>query len=307
MKDAEGNFMQISAYEALINKDGSAVPGIREDVAMTEDDLEAVRAMIQQEYMRHQGNYSSMTKSPIEGSILGQLIMFFRKYLVPSIEVRFKGLADKGDPRNWISGEAQLGWWTGFFKVFEYYGATAGLKELILPAFANKNSSVDLYYRNKMYQARRDILTAVAFTMAYAVARSLIYSNGDDDDKELTWAQMQSLRVLVKVSNEARSLTPIPHFGKMDDYITNFSTFTTAFSEGKNLVKLVENLGYYTGYELFDSEYMYDLGYYQRREGRYEKGDPKFFKGISKLTGIENIQDIFSPEYALKQQYQGKK
>jgi hypothetical protein len=93
----------------------------------------------------------------------------------------------------------------------------------------------------------------------------------------------------------------------MDDYITNFSTFTTAFSEGKNLVKLVENLGYYTGYELFDSDYMYDLGYYQRREGRYEKGDPKFYKGLTKLTGIENIQDIFSPQYALKQQYQGKK
>lgn len=305
--DSKGNFVQISAYEALINKDGSAIPGIREDVAMTQEDLEGVRAMVQQEYMRHQGNYSSMTKSPIEGSFLGQLIMFFRKYLVPAIEVRFKGMADTGDPKNWLSGEAQLGWWTGFFRIFEYYGVGAGFKELFLPAFLNKNSSVDLYYRNKMFQVKRDILVATALTMAYAVARSLIYAEGDDDDKELTWSQMQALRVLVKVANEGRSLTPLPHIGKVDDYITNFSTFTTAFSEGKNVAKLVENLIYYTGYEVFDSDYAYDLGYYQRREGRYEKGDAKFYKGITKLTGIENIQDIFDPQYALKQQYQSKK
>ena len=306
-KDGQGNLVQTSAYEALINVEGSVIPGIRNDVAMTEEDLEAIRAITHQEYMRHQGNYSSMTKSPIEGSMLGQLLMFFRKYLVPAVEVRFKGMFDSGDPRNWMAGEAQLGWWTGFFRLFEYYGLATGFKELFLPNFLNKNSSVDLYYRNKMFQVKRDILVAATLTMAYAVARSLIYSGDDDDDKELTWAQMQSLRVLVKVSNEARSLTPIPHIGKIDDYITNFSTFTTAFSEGKNLAKLVENLIYYTGYEVFDSQYMYELGYYQRREGRYEAGQPKFYKGITKLTGIENIQDIFDPQYALKQQYQGKK
>ena len=263
--------------------------------------------MIHQEYLRHQGNYSSLTKSPIEGSFLGQLLMFFRKYLVPAVEVRFKGMFDSGDPRNWVSGEAQLGWWTGFFKLFQYYGGKEGLKELILPNFLNKNSSVDLYYRNKMFQVKKDVLAAVAFATAYAIARSLIYTGSDDDDEELTWAQMQSLRVLVKVANETRSLTQLQHFGKMDDYITNFSTFTTAFSEGKNLVNLVENMGYYAGYEVFDSDYAFDLGYYQKRSGRYEKGDPKFYKGLAKLTGIENIQDIFEQEYALKQQYQGKK
>jgi hypothetical protein len=306
-KNAAGEFEQISAYDALVNVDGSVTPGIREDVAMTLDDLEGLRGMIQQEYLRHQGNYSSLTKSPIEGSFLGQLLMFFRKYLVPAVEVRFKGMFDSGDPRNWVSGEAQLGWWTGFFKLFQYYGGKEGLKELILPNFLNKNSSVDLYYRNKMFQVKKDVLAAVAFATAYAIARSLIYTGSDDDDEELTWAQMQSLRVLVKVANETRSLTPLPHWGKMDDYITNFSTFTTAFSEGKNLVNLVENMGYYAGYEVFDSDYAFDLGYYQKRSGRYEKGDPKFYKGLAKLTGIENIQDIFEPEYALKQQYQGKK
>ena len=117
----------------------------------------------------------------------------------------------------------------------------------------------------------------------------------------------RKLRVLVKVANEGRSLTPLPHIGKVDDYITNFSTFTTAFSEGKNVAKLAEQLIYYGAYETFDSEYAYELGYYQRREGRYEAGQPKFYKGISKISGWENIQDIFDPQYALKQQYQGKK
>ena len=113
-KDANGQFVEVSAFEALEDVPNSAIPAIRKDVAMDYSDLEGIKVEVQNEYIRHQGNYSPLTQAAAESGFVGILMFFFRKYLVGALEVRFKGAFGLGDPKNWLAGEAQVGWWTAF-------------------------------------------------------------------------------------------------------------------------------------------------------------------------------------------------
>jgi hypothetical protein len=305
-KDQEGKLVTVSAYEALVDS-GLATPGIRYDVAMTMEDLEAIRNRTHQEYLQYQGNYADQNQTKIESSMFGVLLMFFRKYLEPFIENRFKGAFGIGDPKNWVAGDMQMGWWTAFFKIFGDKGMLQGASQL-LPEFLSTKiggAKYNEYYKSKAGQVRREILFAFLATFAYVSLRGLLYGTDDDEDKdkELTWAQMNSMRLMAKVANESRSMVWIPYIGKADDFISNFATFTSAFNEGKTISKLVENTGYYLSYELFDSEYAHKRGYYQKDSYRYERDTPKAIANMLQLSGIENALDFFEPEFAVKKQF----
>jgi hypothetical protein len=305
-KDELGNNITVNAYEALVDN-GSATPGFRADVAIDQSDLDAIRSRTQQEYMQMQGNYASWTQPKIASTMWGALLLYYRKYLEPFIENRFKGAFGVGDPKNWAAGQAQIGWWTAFGRIIRNAGPSKALYAL-LPGFISDKMNIEgvnPYYRAKAAQLRRELTYATIAMFAYTALRSLRY--GDDDEKEeLTWAQMQAMRVLAKVSNESRSMVWIPPIGRADDFIQNFATFTTAFNEGKTLVKMTENLGYYMAYETFDSETAFDRGYYQIRSYRFEAGDPKVLANIYSLTGIENVLDVINPEYSVSKLYKKK-
>ena len=307
-KDENGEFVEISAYDALEDVRNSALPNIRKDVAMDYSDLEGIKSQVQNEYIRHQGNYSPLTQAPAEAGFIGVLMFFFRKYLVGALEVRFKGAFGIGNPKNWISSEAQVGWWTAVSQVIGNYGVRSTLKSM-LPGFAVDKlggSDVPLVLRNKVFQARNETLIAITLYVMSVQLRAMVFPGDDDDEVELTWSQMQAMRALAKVSNESRSMVPIPIAGKLEDYIKNFATFTTALNEFQNYAKMLNNGLYYILYEVFESDYFYDQSYYQRRAGRYEAGDAKIVKDIYKVTSIENIQDAIDPSYSLKELYKKK-
>lgn len=305
-KDAQGQIVQVTAYDALVNGAG-ATPQIRADVDMTMEDLEGIRSITYNEYLKFQGNYSNYMKPAVESSIAGILMTFFRKYLVTGVENRFKGAFGIGDPKNWTSGRIQVGWWTAMMQIMKYGQRGAGV-EAILPGFVSKAlgmNKLNTFYASKAMQARREVVVALVLTMAFVTLRSLVY--GDDDDKEeVNWASLQAMRMFGKVANESRSMVWIPVIGKTDDYITNFSTFTSAFNEGKMVGQLISNTFFYTTYGMFEWEYAQEMGFYQRRAGRFEKGDPKVLANLLKLSGIENILDIFEPIYAVKEMYKRK-
>jgi hypothetical protein len=179
----------------------------------------------------------------------------------------------------------------------------------MLPGFAVDKlggSDVPLVLRNKVFQARNETLIAITLYVMSVQLRAMVFPGDDDDEVELTWSQMQAMRALAKVSNESRSMVPIPIAGKLEDYIKNFATFTTALNEFQNYAKMLNNGLYYILYEVFESDYFYDQSYYQRRAGRYEAGDAKIVKDIYKVTSIENIQDAIDPSYSLKELYKKK-
>ena len=305
--DENGEKMMVSAIEALYD-DGSGIPAIRKDVAMSYEDLDAIKASVQEEYKSHQGNYSSWTQAPAEAGFIGILLFFFRKYLIPALELRFKGTFGIGDPKNWIAGEAQIGWWTAVGRVLGQYGPKQLLKSM-LPGFAVQGlggSEIPMLLRNKLFKARNEFMMSFMALYLYVQLRDMVYSDDDDDDDKLNWAQMQAMRSLSKVTNESRSLVPIPISGNLEDYIKTFATFTTAFNEFQTYSTALEH-GLYLGmYNMTDSDYFYEMSHYMRRSGRYDKGDVKLTKDFMKIAGIENIQDIFDPQFALKEQYKKK-
>jgi hypothetical protein len=308
-KDDKGDLVQIKAYDALVDN-GTMTPGIRSDVAMTIEDLESIRAKTQQEYLQHQGNYAKQNQTKFESGMIGTLAFFFRKYLVPFVENRFKGSLGIGDPKGWLSGQPQMGWWTATANIFRDAGAVQGLLSFLPEFISEKTGKVKIneFYKIKAAQRRREMLNGLIWTMAYVLFRGLVY---DDDDKKavdrLSWAEMQSLRVMAKVSNESRSMLYFPLIGKGDDFIKNFSTLTSAFNEGAVVFDAFENLVYYIGYEWFDSEFAYEMGYYQKKTFRYDEGTAKFIANLNKLTPLENVHDFIDPKAALKTAYQKKK
>lgn len=308
-KDEKGDLVFITAHDALVDN-GSMTPGIRSDVAMTMDDLEAIRSKTRAEYLQHQGNYAKQNQTKFESSMIGTLAFFFRKYLVPFAENRFKGSFGMGDPKNWNSGQVQLGWWTAMANIFRDSGFFQLVLSLIPETISEKTGKLKTneFYKIKAAQARREVMIGAIWTMVYMLCRGLVY---DDDDKQkvekLSWAQMQALRTLAKVSNESRSMLFVPFVGKGEDFIKNFSSFTSAFNEGIQVFDAFENLVYYIGYEVFDSEFAYDRGYYKKKTFRYSAGTPKVVSNLNKLSGLENWQDLINPVPALKTMYQKKK
>lgn len=308
-RDSEGELMTISAYDALVDN-GEMTPGIRSDVAMTKDDLESIRAKTQQEYLFYQGNYAAQNQTKFESGMIGTLAFFFRKYLVPFVENRFKGSFGMGDPKAWLAGKPRLGWWTAMANIFRDLGLGQTVLSLIPETLSERTGKLKTneFYKIKAAQARREIMIGAIWTMAYMLLRSFVY---DDDDKKavdkLSWSQMQALRLMAKVSNESRSMLYVPLVGKGDEFIKNFSSFTSAFNEGSVIADMFENLIYYIGYEVFDSETAYDMGFYKKKTNRYPKGYPKLFANFIKLSGLENIQDLINPKAAVKTAYQKKK
>jgi hypothetical protein len=201
-----------------------------------------------------------------------------------------------------------VGWWTAVGQI-ALYGEKGTLTQALLPGFVSKAfglNKLDTFYKSKAMQLRREIVAAILFTIAYATVRGMVYNDDDDEEKELGWAALQGMRVIAKVSNETRSLMWLPAIGKADDYITNFSTFTTAFNEAKVFFSLFTNLFWYVTAGVFDWEYAKEMGFYEKRTTRYEEGQPKALANLVKLSGVENMLDIFNPEPSVKELYKKK-
>jgi hypothetical protein len=133
--------------------------------------------------------------------------------------------------------------------------------------------------------------------MLYNALRASLYDNDDDD---LSYAELMMMRSLVKMSNETRSMIPMPIVGKPGDYIDNFGQFTSAFREGKTIWDGIEHGLYYVDYQFTGDDYAYQKGFYQKDTPRFEAGDAKVWKNLSDLTGYSNIVDVLSPYEAAK-------
>ena len=130
-----------------------------------------------------------------------------------------------------------------------------------------------------------------------------------DDDEELDMITGNMIRVLWGVKGETLSLNPIPVYGGADEYIRNFTNFTSLTRDFQNVGKVLSHglsLAYVKsmgGVEPDEDEdsLLYQMAYakavYQRKTGMYEAGDPKLTKDLHDLTGFKNFRDFFDPNY----------
>lgn len=309
-KDADGNTVYVNAIDAFTSY-GNKI-GLRKDVNITDEEMSSLKGTIMTEIYRFQGNYSAYTKTRFGSTLLGSLYEYYRKYLIPAVSTRFSigGFEGVGSAYSWDSEEAYTGWYVALGRMFKYYGfgktSKALLYDTFLPGFVKRAMPLTdselsdegaEYYRSRAGMAAREILFALAFYMLYQALRDMLR---DSDDDELSYAELMTIRSLVKVTNESRSLVPLPIIGKPADYIDQFGQFTTALREGETLWNLSENALWYVDYSLTGSEHAYERGFYQRDAGRFEEGDAKIMKNLNDLLSISNIQDVIDPQLAAK-------
>jgi hypothetical protein len=151
--------------------------------------------------------------------------------------------------------------------------------------------------------AGRELLGAYLCLQLYWTLRSML---NDSDDDDLSYAELMLMRSLVKMTNETRSLVPAPIIGKPEDYIDTFSSYTSAFKEGKTLWNIGKHSLYYFDYQLTGNEGAYERGFYQKDTDRFESGDAKLYKDFSDISGYSNMVDVASPYEAAKNALKSK-
>ena len=97
----------------------------------------------------------------------------------------------------------------------------------------------------------------------------------------------------------------------MDDYIKNFTAFTTMTTEIARLPKVLAHALAVTyagtvggwGEEPGEDDLLYELAYksayYSREQGPYQAGDWKLSKDFADFSGWKNIRNFAHPGYAL--------
>lgn len=299
--DADGNVVMVNGIEAF-GEDSAGRIIRREDVDISEDDARMLKRKVFNQITEIQGNYADYTKTNIEGDILGMLLLYYRKYFPSALATRFGRARD-----NWENAEYKVGWYRIVWDMMtKYYGFGETMKAM-LPGFVADRvggTKVNEFYRTRAQRAGREVLAAFMMMVLFNTLRNLIFE--DDDEEELPWMTAQFARTFAKVSNETRALVPLPTIGKMEDYVDNFTTFTTAFREGKTLAKFANNGISWMMYQTFGGEEFYEQAFYQRKYGPYEKGDAKVLKNFNDLTGYDNIQALFEPGYKVKEQYRNR-
>jgi hypothetical protein len=321
--DEKGETVMIPAHEAY-TRGANNILERRSDVLFDQEDENRLRNIIYSEMRRAQGNYASSDQTKFEETVVGKLVFFYRKYLVPQMLNRFGYLRP-----NWEAGEAALGYWRAVAMSWKYYGSSNTLKHFILGTKLAKKmgSTVDLInvtdksgrtvqrqgdlYTRKIAQARRDAFVMAMMTILSMMLMSYIRRK-DDDDEEIGMLEGNALRIFWGTKGEVLSMFPLG--GGSDEYIRNFTSLTVYTRElnavkrmGSHTWNLVFAMLYNGGEEPdpdVDGETAYQTwkdAFYTRKSGRFEEGDAKIIKDIEDLTGIRNFRDIFDPSDRVQQ------
>jgi hypothetical protein len=304
-KDAEGNDELIPAHEVYF-KDSNGTISRRNDVEYTQEDENRLRNTIYSEMRRAQGNYAKDDRTPFEENVVGKLVFFFRKYLIPQFLNRFGYLRP-----NWESGEVAVGYWRAFVTAYRYYGPKEITKHLVVGSkklLREDKSKMNEFYAGKVQHAKRDAITMALFTVLGLMALTYVRKK-DDDDEELSFLEGNAIRVLWGVQGETQSMFPIG--GGSKEYVRNFTTFT-AYTREFNALMSTTNHGFnlllsyiINGAEEPDEDdggWKYEIwknSHYMRKAGSYEKGDAKLMKDFFDLTGIKNFRDIADPNWRI--------
>jgi hypothetical protein len=286
----DGTKSMVNAWEAYgETADGEIIikPGYN---WTKQDESEFLRNMYS-EIRRTQGNYADIDKTKVENNIFGRLGMFFRKYLVPAVQNRFGSLREDHE-----AAQISMGYYNALFKAVRYFG----FKNTFLSLF--KKDKINEFYSQRVFWAAREMLVAVVLYLVGGFLKDAFKAIADEPDEEKTigdYALMNMMAVFIKVDRETRSLVPLPWFGGIDNYATEFTSFTNSGSDIKVISNTLTHGLALAAAQVSDAEWIDQKAYYQRKYSQFEKGDPKIYKDLQDATGIMNIYNLINPETRL--------
>ena len=325
-RDAKGDVIMIPAHQAY-HKDINGNLAIRKDVNYTRADEKRVRNIIYSEMRRAQGNYAKNDQTEFESRVLGKMVFFFRKFLVPQFLNRFGYLRP-----NWEAGEMALGYWKATARAVKLFGVGNTMKEFLVgsdtlsklglsggvktyvikdPKTGKiiRSENVGDFYAKRVHHARRDAIAMLLLTALSMLLVSFV-KRRDDDDEELSMLEGNAIRVIWGTKGETVSMFPVGQGSQ--EYIKNFTTAIPFVREFTAVIKML-NHGFKYGMAMtmnggeepdpdYDSELYQGIwkdAFYSRQSGAYEKGDAKLGKDFMDLTGLKNFRDILDPNYRI--------
>lgn len=312
--DKDGNPVRVPAHQAYVKTSEGFM--LDPTVEYTAADETRLRNIIYSEVRRAQGNYAGSDKTKFEEGILGRLVFFYRKYLIPTFVNRFGYLRP-----NWESGDAALGYWRAMISIFRQAGVREGAKHLFLGGWTDLNTNkrfgenkVGVFMTERASHASRDMAVMAMLVVISNLILQYVKAYDDEDPEEVTFkefALFNLFRIMWGVKGETTSMFPLG--GGSQEYIRNFTTLTTytrelnslkntsahLFNQGLNL--FVNGMDVPTEFASEFAKEVYKDSHYMRKQGAYEKGDSKLMKDLYDLTGMKNIRDLFNPMNRIEQ------
>lgn len=320
--DSNGQPILVPAHAAYVEKNG--ILEIDPMVDYTKEDEKFLRNVIYSEVRRAQGNYAKVDQTPFESKLLGRVMFFFKKFLVPQLLNRFGHMR-----ANWEDGGVAVGYWRAtwdmlfnlegfsksqfwapFFlgtKVSKKLGVNMNTYTVKDPKTGKPLKQIDVgdYYAKHLTHARKDAFMMAILTILSMMALSYV-KRKDDDDEEIDMLTGNLIRVLWGVKGETVSMMPVGQGS--NEYIKNFTTaipFVREFTSFKNLLNHAAKTIFLMsiGESEEPSERWEDTwkeAYYSRKTGSYEKGDSKLAKDFADLLPFwKSFRDLFTPENRL--------
>ena len=295
-KNADGTIKTINAFEAYVqNANGEIV--IRDDVDWDKQREAAARKTVYSEIRRVAGRYGEWDKASIESGFGGRLLMYYRKYLEPAITNRVGRRKE-----NWEAGEMAYGYYRGLITAIK----TEGFWDVVKSIFGKPESETGVsdFYQRKSQMAAREMAVAVAMYILGNIIKGSIPDDKEDDDKYLGRTALLTLvAVYAKLDGETRSLVPLPIFGGLDSYIQSAGEFTNANRDLLKVAAALEHSLFLFGSVFTDNKFVQGQAYYQKKAGKFKKGEAKVKKDLMDLTGYMNIYETFYPTDKVKNSF----
>ena len=251
-RDDKGEIIMVSAHDAYVQDiNGDLV--IRNDVNYNKKEENRLRNIINSEMRRAQGNYATIDQTKFESKVIGKMVFFFRKFLIPQFLNRFGYMRP-----NWEGSEVAMGYWRATARAMKMFGMGNTAKEFFLGS--NLMSKINIpggtkvyeirdpntgevvgkgdvgdFYSKRIRHARQD---AMMMTLLTILSMSLLayVKRKDDDDEEIGILEGNAIRVIWGTKAETVSMFPIGEGS--NEYVKNFTTAIPFMREATATVKL---------------------------------------------------------------------
>ena len=234
---------------------------------------------------------TNQTKGSFDRSLLnrrwyGKLAMLFRNWMIPGIRRRY---GHGGFTGSTLQVDEELGTVT--------QGMYISFYNLIAESYQNKQVPMTTY-RTMTEMEKRNVKRTLVELSSLAASIALIAALSNLDDDEETWVSNFMLYQAKRYKMEMLQWTPLVGTKEAFRILKSPTATARPVEQGIALIEQVmfRELPHLVGIPVDESKI-----YYQRRSGRYNKGDRKLRKKINDLIPVlRGLQKSQTPEEAAK-------
>jgi hypothetical protein len=265
-------------YNTKLDKKGNFKKGTQ----FTINDENDLKLELLQTNLRLNGNYEKLNKTVLEKHFIGKGLTLFRRFFVSIGVNRWGGINEE----RYNIGKKD--WHSGF-----YITTLRALRDVARSGFDSEVRK-DIWGNQNKKEAISQTLKETGLLAALGILLELM--GYDDDDKEIEKMGFWKLHLMYQAAKLKSEIQTFSISGGTE-LKGIYKNPATAYFQLNNAHKFIKNL-----FNLVTND---EDAYYKRDAGlgifgRIEKGDPKIYKDLLKLTGLNPIAKTIVPSELVK-------